>query len=470
MQRHRISRAVVSRTIAFLLLTLAAPLATFPSAADDRPEGSAFSLQRGFDYYEIREEKMRLRFRKAFAIPKDFFGEGSKKWKGDIDLCGDPLGPFMGRDIGNTSLIVERKEDAVVPVNGTVTLPICVAAIKVKGVTPIVVDYGDGSQKTFEVTGGLSEVEWPGSTETIRMNGGMPGTMDICAYVPLIIYFREVVEGDIYTYDFGQLVPPEQRDKFLVKVREVLWQRYCFDFAAAFHLPAEGVWPLMGPDGPLGGDLKSKNLRLPVRPARPVRPDGTGTYVFNATALIDFQIFTVPGVRTLPSSVEMPFVLEVSKAPDTPDDEFAIKVRQAYFTQQQGVLGPMNLFFGDPWNCPAVGSVTGARFENGRLKCGTGKLRFFPKLEIENNFVVATTDTELCLEGFFFFDGTIINAARLDVPCQDLSDERGGLAVMEVGTGQRIGTLHRFALGTNNDVLNAPCPDTITCNEPVDPQ
>lgn len=83
-----------------LILLLAAMLAV-PLAAQNSSGGH--------DFFQTDSKGTKVTFTGPFAIPAGFFGEGSRPFKGTVNLKGVPLGTFRDHKTGRADTVIQRK-------------------------------------------------------------------------------------------------------------------------------------------------------------------------------------------------------------------------------------------------------------------------------------------------------------------------------------------------------------------------
>jgi hypothetical protein len=185
---------VVVLAVAALLLTLGLPhILDGTARANPDPDVA----EAGYDLLETDSDNTYLHA----VLPADFFGPGSDPFDGVIYFEGVPIpdyqvpaGPLF-TELGPTSTIVERKDDAGPEFPATIEIEI--VELSLVSVAPITVTYGGGSPEDWNVTAEVAENDpnqTPGDME-VRHEDVDGGTFDSYLPVDPELTFMRIPDG-----------------------------------------------------------------------------------------------------------------------------------------------------------------------------------------------------------------------------------------------------------------------------------
>lgn len=175
------------------IMVAAALLAAAPAAA----------VPAGYDLFVTSAEDTTFTIGGDLVIPAGFFGADSQPFAGTIRLQGQPLGEFMGHELGDADTVVRRLEPADLAAPGAVdTVPIEIVALNLVSVDPIQVQIGSATE-LWDVSVTLSDVRREPGQMTIRKTGEQGGTFSsMLPVIPKLLFVRQG-GGAIRTLDLG---------------------------------------------------------------------------------------------------------------------------------------------------------------------------------------------------------------------------------------------------------------------------
>ena len=122
---------------------------------------SGFPVVAGNDEFETTANGESQHDFAGSPIPADFFGAGSLAYTGTVTLEGVPLNPA----VSDTDTIIQRHQTVSAPGGSTA---LTMTALNLKSVSPITVNFSNGSTQTWDVKVGLSQFK--SSTGTMTIN------------------------------------------------------------------------------------------------------------------------------------------------------------------------------------------------------------------------------------------------------------------------------------------------------------
>jgi hypothetical protein len=130
-------------------------------------------------------------------LPAGFFGAHSLPFAGRIVIDGTPLATNPAGALGNADTLVRRLDDsAAIPVGGSDTVALAIAALSLDAVAPFQVDFDDGTTQWSELwtlSAGLSpSVPQSNGTMTIHRTHTDGGTYDSTLPVKLLLKYTRV--------------------------------------------------------------------------------------------------------------------------------------------------------------------------------------------------------------------------------------------------------------------------------------
>lgn len=138
-------------------------------------------------------------------LPADFFGPGSDPFDGGVpaDASVLPSSPFCPGFLGNTDMIIERKDVAVLPgAPSSDVIDIEIVELSLVSVNPITVTYNGGlNPELWEVEITLSPSLASNGTMTIRQEHPDGGTFDAQVYLQPYFTFTRVSDSTVRTLD-----------------------------------------------------------------------------------------------------------------------------------------------------------------------------------------------------------------------------------------------------------------------------
>jgi Thrombospondin type 3 repeat len=137
-------------------------------------------------------------------IPANFFVSGSAAFNGNVNLQGVSLGSYLGVETGNMDTIVERLQDAVLPLPYPTsdTIDIELVALSLEGVDPIQIDEGD-AVRAWSLLVTLSPSTPSTGTMTITHQTTDGGEFDTSFDVNAFLTFTRICDGETRTLDIG---------------------------------------------------------------------------------------------------------------------------------------------------------------------------------------------------------------------------------------------------------------------------
>ena len=199
----------LATAIAALTLLTAAPAAAAPA---------------GHDLFVTSPDETTFTIGGELTIPADFFGPGSQPFAGSIRFQGQPLGSFMGHELGDADTVVQRLEPADVAEPGsTDTVPIELVALSLVSVDPIQIHVGDTTE-LWDVSATHSDIRSEQGQMTIRRTSEQGGTFDsTLPVIPKLLFTRQA-DGATQTLDLGALPLSQQAIGLLtLQAQNVPW-------------------------------------------------------------------------------------------------------------------------------------------------------------------------------------------------------------------------------------------------------
>jgi hypothetical protein len=138
-------------------------------------------------------------------LPAEYFGPGSDPFDGGVpaDASIIPASPHCPGDLGNTSMLVERKDVAVLPgIASSDTVDIEIIELSLVSASPIIVTYFGGlDPELWDVEITLSPSFPSTGTMTIRQEHAEGGTFDASILLEPYFTFRRVSDSTVRTLD-----------------------------------------------------------------------------------------------------------------------------------------------------------------------------------------------------------------------------------------------------------------------------
>jgi hypothetical protein len=235
--------------------------------------------------------------KKGTTIPRDFFGPGSKTFKGNVALQGASVGEIDGFHAGDSSLVIERlgELDFGTSLPSTVTVDIDLVALSLASVEPITVKYKDGSTQQWDVA--VTQVANPERRNdhtdgliTATRDSALGGFFDIFVELDPIIRFTRRDDSSVVIETQAVTIFANTGDNIRVQRVELLpFKSECPNQATLFSTP-DGFWPLTLPAGGLTtGTVRNdkKTLSFEVTGATGATHGGEGIYQFPATLMLN---------------------------------------------------------------------------------------------------------------------------------------------------------------------------------------
>jgi hypothetical protein len=207
---------------------------------------SAAAIEPGFDLFETDPEGTVFSFREEFAIPPNFFDQGSAPFQGDVSFGGVPLNRFEGRDVGNADTVVRRNQAVTPPGSSQTEL----VQLSLASMQPIQVTVGEQAQ-LWDVNMKVSPSRQSGGQIQIAQTSELGGTYGTSLVLVPLFTFTRLSDGATRTLDIGAGPPGGERFlKLRLTSQNVPWRTECRPPALvdlAFHpdfcpgLTPEGV-------------------------------------------------------------------------------------------------------------------------------------------------------------------------------------------------------------------------------------
>ena len=138
-------------------------------------------------------------------LPADHFGPGSDPFDGGVpaDASVLPSSPHCPGPLGNTSMLIERKDVAVLPgIPSSDVIDVEIVELSLVSANPITVTYNGGlDPELWEVEIAPSPSLASGGTMTIRQEHAEGGTFDASILLQPHFSFRRVSDGALRTLD-----------------------------------------------------------------------------------------------------------------------------------------------------------------------------------------------------------------------------------------------------------------------------
>jgi Thrombospondin type 3 repeat len=137
-------------------------------------------------------------------IPASFFVSGSAAFNGEVNLQGVPMGSYLGVGTGDMDTIVERLQDAVLPLPypSSDAVDIELVALSLESVDPVQIDEGDAI-RDWHLLVTLSPSTPSTGTMTIMHQTTDGGDFDTSFDVNAFLTFTRECDGEIRTLDIG---------------------------------------------------------------------------------------------------------------------------------------------------------------------------------------------------------------------------------------------------------------------------
>lgn|ERR1039457_4447201 len=176
-------------------------------------------IKAGFDFFQTVGDAV-FTFPTAFAIPENFFHDGSPRFTGTIPFVGYPIREFAHphskkkHKSGAADTVVHRTQDVTITsVPGSGTTKIELVHLLLKSRSPIEVPAARGGVHLWDVQISLSPSKASTGTMTITQTSATGGHFTSALDVWPVLRFERQFDGQVRHLDMGSLpIPDEKRD------------------------------------------------------------------------------------------------------------------------------------------------------------------------------------------------------------------------------------------------------------------
>ncbi|MDO8749755.1 MAG: hypothetical protein Q7K03_01220 [Dehalococcoidia bacterium] len=236
---------------------LAAPLASIPA---------------GYDLFETNPEKTQFNFT-GLPIPSSFFAPGSQPFSGTVQFCGEPIGTFLGNNVGSADTIVERMSPMLLD-GPPETVPIELVQLSLVSCNPITVTYPSGPSEEWNVDVSLSPTA--PSTGQMQVTKTHPngGTFQSVLQVYPKFTFTRISDNLPRTLDVGSLgLPPLTAQNLVLQGQNVPWAHTCPPGALQIGGMNDLFCASANPTAKVISILQAPIILHSIRPAQSVAPE-----------------------------------------------------------------------------------------------------------------------------------------------------------------------------------------------------
>jgi hypothetical protein len=179
----------------------------------------------GYDFFQTDSTGTKVTFTGAFAIPAGFFGEGSKPFKGTVNLKGVPLETFRDHKTGKADTIIQRKSSPpkAEKLPSESKTDIEVAALSLAGTKPIRVSAGKKTE-LWDVKVSLSSKHPSTGTMVLtqRTAKGGVASSEFTVY-PVFTFIRQSDKAE-KTLDVGASdLAAESAKRLTLRAKNIPW-------------------------------------------------------------------------------------------------------------------------------------------------------------------------------------------------------------------------------------------------------
>jgi hypothetical protein len=229
----------------------------------------ATAIDPGFDLFETDPAGTQFSFREEFALPPNFFEEGSAEFQGDVNFSGVPLINFQNQDVGDADTVVQRPNAISPPGSGFIEL----VALNLVSTAPIAVNVR-GTTQLWDVRATQSPTRRSPGQIDITQTGELGGTYSSSLTVFPKFDFVRLSDGATRTIDVGTVPGIQERAQRLTfTAGGIPWRSLCEPPALDVPGLNKGFCPGLTPDPVPVKDLNnvetSALARHKVFPAQP---------------------------------------------------------------------------------------------------------------------------------------------------------------------------------------------------------
>jgi hypothetical protein len=209
----------------------------------------------GSDFFVVDSQVTQFNFTGDFAIPSEFFDQGSRPWTGTVRLSGPSFSLRAGSAPSMSPLplftIIERKQAVgFAPKRlSSNSTPIQLATMLLQSLTPISVRVGNQHQR-WDVFAELSAARPSTGTLTITKRHTQGGTFSLELTVFPVFYFVRQSDGLKKGFDLGERTRSSGNVKKLtLKIKRAPWLTTCAIGEASSHSLGIRFCPGITPTG-----------------------------------------------------------------------------------------------------------------------------------------------------------------------------------------------------------------------------
>jgi hypothetical protein len=184
-------------------------------------------IQAGFDFLQTIGDAV-FTFPTAFAIPENFFHDGSQRFAGTIPFVGYPIREFTHPHSkkkyksGAADTVIHRTQDVTITsVPGSGTTKIELVHLLLKSRSPIEVPAPRGGVHLWDVQVSLSPSKASTGTMTITQTSANGGHFASALDVWPVLRFERQFDGVVRHLDMGSLPIPNEKKELVTRLNNL---------------------------------------------------------------------------------------------------------------------------------------------------------------------------------------------------------------------------------------------------------